>query len=105
MVQRQCDHTRPIVVVSDASDYAIGGVLMQYYEELPCVVALIVLRVATRRRLTPTQMNYSEQEKAKEYLVIKYCLDKFKHYVLTTNITMETMSIKSPISLVLDQYG
>ena len=29
-ILRQYDHTRPIIVVSDASDYAIGGALIQY---------------------------------------------------------------------------
>ena len=90
-ILRQYDHKRPIVVVSDASDYAIGGALIQYYEDggdtkkpLPCAVAYV------SRRLTSAERNYSVQEK--ECLAIKYCLDKFKHYVLATNITVKCLS-------------
>ena len=83
-ILRQYDHTRPIIVVSDASDYAIGGALIQYYDDNPCAVAYV------SRRLSPAERNYSVQEK--ECLAIKYCLGKFKHYVLATNITVKCLS-------------
>ena len=83
-VLRQYDHTRPIVVVSDASAYAIGGALIQYYDKSPCAVAYV------SRRLTPAEVNYSVQEL--ECLAIKYCLSKFRHYVLATNITVKCLS-------------
>ena len=83
-VLRQYDHTKPIVVVSDASDYAIGGALIQYYGDDPCAVAY------ASRRLSAAEKNYSVQEK--ECLAIKYCLGKFKHYVLATNITVKCLS-------------
>ena len=83
-ILRQYDHTKPIVVVSDASDYAIGGALIQYYGDDPCAVAY------ASRRLSAAEKNYSVQEK--ECLAIKYCLGKFKHYVLATNITVKCLS-------------
>ena len=70
--------------MSDASAYAIGGALIQYYDDNPCAVAYV------SRRLTPAEENYSVQEK--ECLAIKYCLSKFKHYVLATNITVKCLS-------------
>jgi hypothetical protein len=81
---RQYDHTKPIVVVSDASDYAICGAPIQNYKDDPSTVAYV------SQRLSTTKKNYSVHEK--ECLAIKYCLDKFKHYVSATNIIMECLS-------------
>ena len=86
-VLRQFDQTRPIYVVTDASNYAIGGCLFQYHGEppSPCAVQYI------SRAMIPAELNYDVREK--ECLAIKYVLGKLKHYLIATkNCLLATLS-------------
>ena len=58
-VLRQFDQTKPIYVVTDASDYAIGGCLFQYHGEppAPCAVQYI------SRAMIPAERNYDGKKK------------------------------------------
>ena len=73
-VLRQPDFTKPWVVASDASLYAIGAVISQEYDNKLCPVAYCsrLLRGAERN-------SYSVQEK--ECLGIIFALEKFKIYL------------------------
>ena len=68
-VLKQFDQTKPIYVVTDASNYAIGGCLFQYHGEppAPCAVQYI------SRAMIPAELNYDVREK--ECLAIKYVLN------------------------------
>ena len=83
-VLRQFDQTKQIFVVTDASDYAIGGCLYQHHDGKPCAVQYI------SRQMTPAEKNYDVREK--ECLAIKYCLEKLRHYLLCTTFTIKCLS-------------
>ena len=85
-VLRQFDQTKPIYVVTDASDYAIGGCLFQYHGEppAPCAVQYI------SRQMIPAERNYDVREK--ECLAIKYTLAQLRHYLLASRFTVKCLS-------------
>jgi hypothetical protein len=56
-ILRQYNHTKPIVVVSDASDYAIGGTLIRCYKDDPGAVAYV------SRWLSTTKKNYTSKKR------------------------------------------
>ena len=84
-VLRQFDQTKPIYVVTDASDYAIGGCLFQYHGEppAPCAVQYI------SRQMIPAERNYDVREK--ECLAIKYTLAQLRHYLLASRFTVKCL--------------
>lgn len=67
------DFTKSFVITTDASGYAIGGVLSQGIigQDLPIAY--------TSRTLTDAEMNYPTIEK--ELLAIVYCVKHFRHYI------------------------
>ena len=83
-VLRQFDQTKQIYVVTDASDYAIGGCLFQYHDGKPCAVQYL------SRQMIPAERNYDVREK--ECLAVKYCLEKLRHYLLCTKFTIKCLS-------------
>ena len=83
-VLRQFDQNKQIFVVTDASDYAIGGCLYQHHEGKPCAIQYI------SRQMTPAEKNYDVREK--ECLAVKYCLEKLRHYLLCTKFTIKCLS-------------
>ena len=76
------DMTKTFTVRADASDLAIGAVLLQEREDtlMPCMYA--------SRSLLPREVNYPIIEK--ECLAIVFALDRFKRYLLLSRFVIET---------------
>lgn len=95
-ILQQNDETKPYVLRTDASAYALGAVLLQGEgaEEHPIEYA--------SRLLNATERNYSTTER--EALAVVWALDKFRGYVEGTKITIQTdhqplrwlLSLKAP---------
>lgn len=95
-VLKQADETKPYVIKSDASSYAIGAVLIQGEgdQEHPVEYA--------SRLLTSAERNYSTTER--EALAVVWSVTKFRGYIEGLPITVITdhqalkwlMSLKSP---------
>ena len=72
----------PFEVMCDASDLAIGAVLKQREEGKPYVVYY------ARKTLNEAQRNYTTAEK--ELLAVVYALDKFRAYLVGSDIVLFT---------------
>ena len=83
-ILRQFDPQRRIFLCTDASAFAIGGVLWQRYGEDPLPVAYV------SRRLSKHELNYSVQEL--ECLAIVYSVKAFRHYLLGSPFEIKVMS-------------
>ena len=84
-VLRQYDHSKPIMIVTDSSAYAIGACMFQYHEDEPCAIAY------ASRMMTGAEKNYAVREQ--ECLAIKWAIgSKFRHFVLGTNFTIKCLS-------------
>jgi len=71
------DQDRPAMIETDASDFAIGAVLSQKFEDgniHPCAFL--------SKKMSPAQFNYDVFDK--EMLAIVYALQKWRHYALGT---------------------
>jgi len=71
------DQDRPAMIETDASDFAIGAVLSQKFEDgniHPCAFL--------SRQMSPAEFNYDVFDK--EMLAIVYALQKWRHYALGT---------------------
>ncbi|KAH9753791.1 Endonuclease [Citrus sinensis] len=75
------DHTKPFEVQTDASNFAIGGVLTQ--EGLPIAFE--------SRKLNDTERRYTVQEK--EMTAIIHCLRVWRHYLLGSHFTIMTDNV------------
>ncbi|KAE8726163.1 Detected protein of unknown function [Hibiscus syriacus] len=75
------DFTMPFEVHTDASDFAIGGVLMQ--EGHPIAFE--------SRKLNDTERRYTVQEN--EMTVIIHCLRVWRHYLLGAHFTIKTDNV------------
>ncbi|KAH9670463.1 Endonuclease [Citrus sinensis] len=75
------DHTKAFEVQTDASDFAIGGVLMQ--EGHPIAFE--------SRKLNDTERRYTVQEK--EMTAIIHCLRVWRHYLLGSHFTIMTDNV------------
>ncbi|KAH9648298.1 Endonuclease [Citrus sinensis] len=75
------DHTKPFEVQTDASDFTIGGVLMQ--EGHPIAFE--------SRKLNDTERRYTVQEK--EMTTIIHCLRVWRHYLLGSHFTIMTDNV------------
>ena len=78
------DTSRPFVVETDASDFALGGVLSQYHNEILCPVAFYSCK------LTSAEINYEIYDK--ELLAIIACFHQWQPLLLSssTPITVYT---------------
>ncbi|GFT17099.1 hypothetical protein TNCV_4738271 [Trichonephila clavipes] len=95
-VLKQADGTKPYIIRTDASNYALGAVLLQGEgsDEHPIEYA--------SRLLTPAERNYSTTER--EALVVVWALKKFRGYIEGTEITVASdhqplkwlLNLKSP---------
>lgn len=81
-VLQQADGTKPYTLRTDASDYALGAVLLQgeEAEERPVEYA--------SRLLTPAERNYSTTER--EALAVVYAVGKFRSYIEGSKILIGT---------------
>ena len=70
------DHTKPFEVQTDASDFAIGGVLMQKCHPI----------AFESRKLNDTERHYTVQEK--EMTAIIHWLRVWRHYLLGSHFTI-----------------
>jgi hypothetical protein len=75
------DHTKPYEIHTDASDFAIGGVLMQ--EGHPIAYE--------SRKLNDTERRYTVQEK--EMTAIIHCLRTWRHYLLGSKFEIKTDNV------------
>ncbi|KAE8668323.1 cytochrome P450 78A7-like [Hibiscus syriacus] len=75
------DYTKPFVVFTDASDVAIGGVLMQ--EGHPVAYE--------SRKLNETEKRYSVHEK--EMTAVVHCLRTWRHYLLGSKFVVFTDNV------------
>ena len=76
------DWDLPFEVMCDASDYAIGAVLGQRYNNM-----LHVIYYASRT-LTDAQLNYATTEK--EFLAVVFALEKFRSYLICSKVIAYT---------------
>ena len=79
-VLRQFDPNRPVTIITDASDYAVGAAMCQLYEGKLCAVAYAA------RTLRGAEINYSVQEK--EALGTIFGVKKFRHYIMHTRFEL-----------------
>ena len=77
------DFTRPFGVQSDASDYAVGGVLMQDGHPI----------AYESRKLQDREKNYPAHEK--EMTGIIHCLRTWRHYLLGMQFIVKTNNVSS----------
>lgn len=95
-ILKQADESKPYIIKTDASNYALGAILVQGegVEEHPVEYA--------SRLLTAAERNYSTTER--EALAVIWALEKFRGYIEGTKVTVVTdhqalkwiMTIKSP---------
>lgn len=95
-ILRQADETLPFIIHTDASNYALGAVLLQGEgnEERPVEYA--------SRLLTAAERNYSTTER--EALAVVWAVEKFRGYIDGAKVVIGTdhqplkwlMSLKSP---------
>ena len=72
----------PFEIMCDASDYAVGVVLGQRIEKKPTAIWY------ASKTLAEAQMNYTTTEN--ELLAVVYALEKFRPYILGSNIVIYT---------------
>lgn len=81
-VLRQPDLTKPFVIHTDASGYALGAVLSQWQDGLEYACAFI------SRTLNKHEINYGITEK--ECLAVVFAVNQFRPYVYGTKFTVVT---------------
>jgi hypothetical protein len=68
------NENKPFIVETDASDFAIGGILSQYDENnVPCPVAFY------SRQMIPAERNYEVYDK--ELLAVFACFSQWRHFL------------------------
>ena len=75
------DHSKPYEVHTDASDFAIGGVLMQDGHPI----------VFESRKLNDTERRYTVQEN--EMTAVVHCLRTWRHYLLGSKFIVKTDNV------------
>lgn len=75
------DHTKPYEVHTDASDFALGGVLMQKGHPI----------AYESRKLNDAEKLYTVQEK--EMTAVVHCLRTWRHYLLGTKFVVKTDNV------------
>ena len=83
-VLRQPNFDKPFVLYTDASNYAIGGVICQLIELKMCAIHYV------SRSLQGPELNYSVQEK--EALGIIFCVKKFRKLILGSKFKIRCLT-------------
>ena len=78
------DSSQPFIVESDASDFAIGGVLSQYYEDTLRPIAYY------SRKLSPPEINYEVHDK--ELLAIVACFYQWRPFLLSNSEPIQVIT-------------
>ena len=73
--------SKPFVLRTDASIGGVGGVLLQYYDDVPHPVAF------ASKKLSDCQKKYSTVER--ELLAIIFAVSKFRYYLLGRTFILE----------------
>ena len=81
-VLRLPDFTKDFLLTTDASDYAIGAVLQQEFDNGPQPICYL------SRTLTPAERNYATHEK--EMLAIVHAISTWRHYLLGNTTTVNS---------------
>jgi hypothetical protein len=76
------DFSKPFLVITDASDYAIGGALMQIHNNKEYPIRY------WSRTLQPAERNYSTTDK--EALAVVQCFKQFRCYLLGAKVILFT---------------
>ena len=76
------DPNKKFVVRTDASNFAIGAVLLQYHDDLPQPV------MYASRTLSKCEVNYATVEK--ECLAVVWAVSKFRQYLFGREFVLET---------------
>jgi len=76
------DMTKEFIIQTDASDFAIGAILLQEVDEVRHPVWF------ASRTLRPAEINYSTFQK--EILAVLWAIEKFKGFVEYSHFTLET---------------
>ena len=94
-VLRQFDPNRPVTIITDASDYAVGAAMCQLYEGKLCAVAYAA------RTLRGAEINYSVQEK--EALGTIFGVKKFRHYIMHSRFELRILSDHESLKFLKSQ--
>src|SRR3954470_6077063 len=81
-ILKPLDWSLPFELMCDASDYSLGAVLGQKVEKKLCVIYY------ASRTMNEAQINYTTTEK--EFLAIIFALEKFRPYLIGTNVIIYT---------------
>jgi len=73
-ILRHYDSNRPALVETDASDFAIAGILSQKFEDSKLHPVSLICR-----KLTPAELNYDVHDK--EMLAIVFSIRKWRHFL------------------------
>ena len=79
-VLQLADQSRPYIVTTDASDYAMGAVLSQVWDDGEHPVAF------ESRKMNPAEQNYPTHER--ELLAVIHALRTWRHYLLGRKFTI-----------------
>ena len=80
IVLQLADQSRPYIVTTDASDYAMGAVLSQVWDDGEHPVAF------ESRKMNPAEQNYPTHER--ELLAVIHALRTWRHYLLGRKFTI-----------------
>ena len=80
-ILRLPDMSKQFVVRSDSSSNAVGGVLLQYFENIPYPIAF------ASRKLTASEIKFSTVER--ECLALVFAVQRFSVYLLGQSFILE----------------
>ena len=80
-ILRLPDMSKPFVVRSDSSNNAVGGVLLQYFDNVPCPIAF------ASRKLTSSETKFATVER--ECLALVFAVQRFSVYLLGQPFILE----------------
>lgn len=82
---RHFDPSRPLVLETDASDYAVAGILSQVFED-----GVLYAIAFFSRKMTPAELNYEIHDK--EMLAIVSAFKEWRHYLEGASHTIDVIT-------------